>query len=532
MHGTGALDVSLPPAATPASDQPVAAARKTSWLVWGLRIVFLLLFAFTSWRLAWMSDDALITVRAALNANEGIGFGYNSDERVQAFTHPLWFFVIWATGAVFGSWIYGLIYVSLAIAVITVAVILWQCASWYRLLYVGLALSFSNTVIEWTSSGLEGPLAALLIVLAWKYLRPEDIIKRPIWLGLLVAAIALTRLDFVVVLIPIVVMVSWTNWRSLPGQWPARLPLIKFWSAAILPVALYLLWSKAYFGFALPSTYYAKTNTTIPKSEIVVRGWDYLITSSIFDLAIPLTLVVALVVCLLLGSSRSQVWMLGVGLYLLYIVWVGGDFMAGRFLLVPLVISLLVIGTDRWRESRIGIKARAIGFSVLAGILVVATAPQALVVHSGLDAIVLDDPATGVIDERGFYAQFGRALDPLTDREIVRIYQPMALPDLEGFADNWTYVPLAPTGRVLVACGALGNAGLWAGPTVHLIDTCGLTDRFIAGIPFSPTGPWRIGHFERPMPEGYEEAVKTGDCARVVDGALRATLCQLWTVIR
>src|SRR5215471_15510017 len=45
-------------------------------------------------RTAWLSDDALITLRTVLNVTHGFGLRFNIDERVQTFTHPLWLGVV------------------------------------------------------------------------------------------------------------------------------------------------------------------------------------------------------------------------------------------------------------------------------------------------------------------------------------------------------------------------------------------------------------------------------------------------------
>ncbi|HEY0840318.1 MAG TPA: hypothetical protein VGD74_09030 [Vulgatibacter sp.] len=43
---------------------------------------------------AWVVDDAYITLRSVDNFVHGLGLGWNPDERVQAFTHPLWMFCL------------------------------------------------------------------------------------------------------------------------------------------------------------------------------------------------------------------------------------------------------------------------------------------------------------------------------------------------------------------------------------------------------------------------------------------------------
>ena len=40
---------------------------------------------------AWVCDDAYITFRSIDNLVNGLGPVWNAGERVQAFTHPLWF---------------------------------------------------------------------------------------------------------------------------------------------------------------------------------------------------------------------------------------------------------------------------------------------------------------------------------------------------------------------------------------------------------------------------------------------------------
>ena len=41
-----------------------------------------------------MGDDAHMTFRSVWNFVHGYGLTYNPDERVQAYTHPLWMFAI------------------------------------------------------------------------------------------------------------------------------------------------------------------------------------------------------------------------------------------------------------------------------------------------------------------------------------------------------------------------------------------------------------------------------------------------------
>ena len=45
-------------------------------------------------RSAWLNDDAYFSARTLDNWGNGYGLTWNVDERVQAYTHPLWLFLI------------------------------------------------------------------------------------------------------------------------------------------------------------------------------------------------------------------------------------------------------------------------------------------------------------------------------------------------------------------------------------------------------------------------------------------------------
>lgn len=64
------------------------------------RLLAVMLLGIAAIRVAWVSDDALITLRTALNMTHNWGPGFNATESVQAYTHPLWFLLwVWV-----GSW--------------------------------------------------------------------------------------------------------------------------------------------------------------------------------------------------------------------------------------------------------------------------------------------------------------------------------------------------------------------------------------------------------------------------------------------
>ncbi|MEJ0046838.1 MAG: hypothetical protein WDN04_12535 [Rhodospirillales bacterium] len=77
-------------------------------------------------RTAWLSDDALITVRCVLNTLHGYGPNFNIDERVQAYTHPLWFVLATMATALSGNPWFALLALSLAAAAIALRLLFFR----------------------------------------------------------------------------------------------------------------------------------------------------------------------------------------------------------------------------------------------------------------------------------------------------------------------------------------------------------------------------------------------------------------------
>ncbi|HET9265977.1 MAG TPA: hypothetical protein VFO14_23205 [Vicinamibacterales bacterium] len=61
---------------------------------------------------AWLGDDAYITFRAVWNVLHGYGPVFNPGERVQAFTHPLWFLIMIPAHAVTGEFFFTSLAIS------------------------------------------------------------------------------------------------------------------------------------------------------------------------------------------------------------------------------------------------------------------------------------------------------------------------------------------------------------------------------------------------------------------------------------
>jgi len=103
------------------------------------------------------------------------------------------------------------------------------------------------------------------------------------------------------------------------------------------------LFSLIYYGFPFPNTAYAKLATGIDSGELRAQGLLYLLDSLDRD---PITLTTIAIVIIMSAFERTvsaRMLAIGIMLYLWYIVSIGGDFMTGRFLSVPLFASVLLM---------------------------------------------------------------------------------------------------------------------------------------------------------------------------------------------
>jgi arabinofuranosyltransferase len=460
-----------------ASPAPAPAAPALSRaLVALLTIVFVAVLV----RTAWIGDDAMISLRTVLNVTHGFGLTFNIAERVQTFTHPLWLLLVtlvyWPSGNVFYA-VFGLSF-AVSIAVFWLAVRRAPTAA--QAAMVSVVLLFSRAFVDYSTSGLENPLAHLLVAaLVVTAIRHEhDRTRGLTWLWLLSSLLYLTRPDMVLFAVPFVVM---GTIRARPARAAVRAV-----AAGLAPAAAWTLFSLIYYGFPFPNTAYAKLGTGISHAALREQGLIYLIDSLDKD---PLTLVVIAFGILMGAASGRPVarrLAAAIVIYLLYVVAIGGDFMGGRFLSVPLVAAVLLLGWLVRQTQPFWLASAAV--CALVG---TASAHVPLYSDSHFDDAAIR--ATGITDERGIF--FTQSSLARATRQTFRA---------AGWPTN-TGAPRAT--EVMTVCGLLGGAGLSQGPYVHLLDDCALADPLLARMPALFNDDWRIGHFRRMVPAGYEQSL-------------------------
>lgn len=452
-------------------------------LVWAKRHVLALLAGVVTLIVvlpnAWIGDDVFISLRTAKNIVHSYGPVWNLDDRVQVFTHPLWEVLLTLC-----QWLFPrdtpLAVIWLGICVTLVAVVLFfkDIKSRWLMLFALVAIVSSKAFVDYSTSGLENPALYLLVILfAQEYLGKQ----RTFLLTLIAALAAVTRLDSLVLFVPAFIPLVWQHWRQRT-----------FWTSVLkgaTPLIIWELFSLTYYGYFLPNTVYAKTLTYIPQPILYQHALNFLANSLDWDkITIPIILL-ALVLTDLTRQRRELFLAAGVVLYLLVVFHSGGDYMSGRFLAVPFFLSLYLV--IRWLQDSPRAHRFVLPGLALALLLLAVTTPRSPVFHP-------------LITQRASNARdfdYNHGEGDISDEGAV--YCPATcLYNLGNLKSDPRYQELYSVGKQhLVNLGAIGMAGYYVTPSVHIVDQFALADPLLSHLSANPKS--RIGHFYRDVPGGY-----------------------------
>ena len=464
---------------------------------WFVTLFSLLVLSVLLWRTAWMSDDAFITLRTVDNVVNGYGPRWNVIERVQSFTHPLWMLLIVPFYALTREPLYTVIALQAALTLGTIFICTRTIAPTplAAVAFVG-AFASSRSLVDFSTSGLENALVHLLLalfVIVWRRDEPT----RPLTtLGLVTSALLLCRLDIGVLVAPVLVS----------ALWPLDRARLKSFALGLAPFFAWEIFSLLYYGMLVPNTAFAKLPLGVSRIDLISQGLKYIPGTFHHDSVTIVLLGATLLLLVTLGGLRGKLAAAGMVLHVALMISMGGDFMFGRFLTPALMLGLtatLAFTGDRGPMPLRAVAAAAASIVALAHPQGVLRSPADF---GGAGTLHESFQMEGVADERKFYYPF------------------LGLrPQLAGTAPRhpWTYHGLVMrTQKTPVAIrGNIGLVGYHAGPQTYIIDFCALTDPFLARLPV--TREWRIGHFERDIPDGYVASREHGG-NQLKDPQLRA----------
>ncbi|WP_080791818.1 flagellar motor control protein ZomB [Corynebacterium pacaense] len=389
------------------------------------------IFAFwAGWTRRWISDDGLIVLRTVRNLLAGNGPVFNAGERVETNTSTLWQYLIYLVALVTDARLED-IALWLAIIFTTAAAVVGVLGTAHLhrgkiavLLPAGIIAYFSlSPARDFATSGLEWGLSLLWIAVQWLLLvlwastgpasgdakfkanglfNPGAVTYvLAFWSGL--SWLVRPELALYGGLTGVLLLLTAASRSSVAGILAAALPL---------PLA-YQIFRMGYYGLIVPHTAVAKSAS----DAMWGTGWDY-----VEDFTGPYNLWLGLAILLAAGAVTAS--MLGAAAYgrhltrtglrtpgvavgvlvvcalvhFLYVIRVGGDFMHGRMLLLPLFAILLPVAVipvnvveRSWRDA-------------VAGVLVVAVWIYSAVVF--VNGHGWENTGEDVVDERDFWIDF------------------------------------------------------------------------------------------------------------------------------
>ncbi|MEW6711513.1 MAG: hypothetical protein AB1403_16950 [Candidatus Riflebacteria bacterium] len=460
---------------------------------WVCLAAFLLL-VLVFFKNAWVSDDAYINFRAIEQLFAGNGPNWNHHERVQVYTSPLWFWMLSAFRLISPDHFFNSIIMSFVLFLL----LAWLMFRQLSLLQASLAfllLLASNSFMDFTTSGLENILVALLLAVSLSFLEKAGESSSSAGLTLAIAGLALlpvSRHDAVAIAFPLMLIVLTKHCSSNSSR-------LKTAMLMFAPLIVWSCFSLVYYGALFPNTAYAKIMTGIPRWAMVNQGLKYLLVTLQQD---PIT-VFAIFAAIFTGFRSpkvvSKAAAAGIVLNLLYVLWVGGDFMRGRFLSASYLVAIFVL-VWQFESAEESLCSKGLCRGTVLIYLVYLLAFPSTPLNTGLNYSNFNIDH-GIADERGYYF------------DVCSLYSYLYSKPGDIFPDfEWSHIgrQIAESKVGYLENDFNGMLGYWAGTRPIIIDRLALGDPLLARLPLKKDSEWRIGHFKRDVPEEYRRSIETG----------------------
>jgi arabinofuranosyltransferase len=436
----------------------------------------------------------------AKNLVNGNGFVYNVGERATASSCPLFTLVIACGYFIFRNMFLCSLLICIIFSTGAYLIVVNNFCHTRRHLFIAFfTLIGSLCFISYTTSGLENCMLFLLSALFLKeYFAYERYTAATMFkLAILISLIAMTRMDAVLMFIPMILYV-----------YLARRDKVSFIKAVglgilgLLPFIGWEVFSVIYYGFPFPNTAYVKLGTQIPEREYLVRGIQYLLTSLSFDPILILVPLIAVFLVLRLRKSNYISCILGVILYMIYVCYIGGDFMVGRHFTVLFLISLICLLKFMEDEDEPGIIRKR--FEKVYIILATGAIIFSYSARPVTNQYLFGYGASPIADERGGYFEYTSLYNNSiaylkTGNMVIRnAWNESGIQELRDAGCSSGLLIMVP------------GISIYYNSDIYLNDLYALGDPFLSKLPAVREDNWRIGHMWREAPVGYDDTVITG----------------------
>ena len=448
-------------------------------------------------RTAWISDDACISFRTVDNFLHGYGLRWNVAERVQTYTNPLMVFCMIVLCFFTKEYYLTAMIFNICCTFAAVLIFMFGIArgNANRFALPMVLLICSKAFIDFSTSGLENSLEYLIAAIFYYfYLQWDKFSKRRLLFLSFIGCLALlNRMDSILLFLPALVDAFFLKGED---KWYKNI-LTGF--IGILPFIDWDMFSLFYYGFLFPYTAYAKLYSGISTAEYFQQGilyyLDFMSRDPIAFFSILLALFLAIYLFVNYHNGKSLCIGIGMLLYGIYIMRVGGDFMLGRFFAIILFIGMFIVA-----EYKLGLNFLFQVCVVL--ILITSIMPNNNLISNRLYPDKDSGYYNGIEDGRSYYY-------PATGLLRMSKYGGNFVTNTK----NWFYTAkkdLLEGENVVVKTG-IGYYGLTAGVQIHVVDSLALGDALLARLPAIYNPEWRIAHFKRLIPDGYLESVESGE---------------------
>jgi arabinofuranosyltransferase len=444
-------------------------------------------------RTAWLSELSYLTLRTIEHAATGHGLRWNVSERVQVFDHPLWMLLLLGARAFTGESYFTTFVISLALSTATAVLVLRSARHAQGIVVATVMLSLSWAVVTFSTSGLEGPLAHLLVVsfcLVWLSGRAPATLT----LAALAGLAALTHVSTLLITGPALIAAHSGTERTRRERVRTILLL------AGSPLLMWAVFAMVYYGTPVPTPVIAEWTEHAgigARLHAAARMFGFLLRQDPITLAI----VLAAVVLGLRDVSRTRPLGWGVTAYIVVLALWAGDGMPGRWLALPCLVSALVVVRHPALERRGAFPA------AVAAAIGPAAVPSLATIQSDV-RFGTASQATHPRDPRmADYRATGLLLD-------IRQWYPPHHPEAARGGVAWR-----DTNRVKTSPHP-AFFGFAAGYGVHVIDLTGRTDPLLARLGPNAGTVFPAGAVRR-LPDGYESSLPDTR-NRIADPALAA----------
>ena len=380
----------------------------------------------------FINDDAFISFRYADTLVQHGELTFNVGERVEGYTNFLWTMVIALVLALGGDAVSSSKFIGIGFGGATLTA-LFLFFRWWRAshnatmspLWGTLApflLAINPPFACWSEGGLETSMFTFWVTAAaLRYLveidnpDPTAHRRRP-WSAALLALAAMTRPEGVLMFglfgLHRLGTQIWTERRGFPDR------QIIIWGFAFVAIYLpYWIWRYTYYGYPFPNTYYAKGG-----EPLWSLGFLY-VSSFIADCHLWVALPLIAFPWRLRGQRNMITLTLFVSVtFMIYIMRVGGDFMALYRFLIPILPMIALVSqtgaTAAWRTFALATESVTGGPPTLRTrtpiIIAAVTLSVILCLHNWrLTQRSLEIGSVGGVDSIGWLKMFVEQLTPI-----------------------------------------------------------------------------------------------------------------------